>query len=1169
MPALLSLILLLSCGGDEDSATQETGTTATSEPGDSGTTAEENTPPTCAITSPEDGAFAQEGASVTLLGVVTDAEQTAPSLTVTWESDKHGGRATALASSDGEVALVTDELSADSHVISLIATDDSGELCSDFVLFTVGEPPVATITGPAPGLTVDEGETVDFTARVSDDVTEAVDLVVSWTSSLDGELSTEGADTSGDVGFSHDALSPGEHQVSLTVTDGDGLSAIDSLTLTVNGLPSAPTVTLTPEDPDTTDALVASLDTESVDPEGDPVTYAYAWSLFGAASTASDDARLPAEATIRGDVWTVTVTPGDGDGEGEAGEASVTIGNALPGLSGATITPNPASAEDTLTCTVEGFFDADDDADASTFAWSLEGSVIGTSATLSGGFGGDDTVTCEVTPHDGLDAGTAVTAVVTIGNTAPSVAVVQISPDPATVADTLSCSWAGYSDPDGDADASLVAWSVNGSSAGSGTTLSSGFVGADEVTCTVTPFDGASTGTPVDTSLTVTNSVPSLGAATITPDPATASDTLVCTATGWSDADGHADLSTWAWTVNGADVGETGPGLSTGYVAGDLVGCEVTPDDGTDTGTPVSDSLVIDNAAPSVSDVAIDPDPAIAGDALTCSWTWSDPDGDADASTVVWELDGSAVGTATTLSTSLVRGDLVTCTVTPSDGTDTGTPASSSLVVSNAPPSAASATILPSEAVVGDTLTCSWSGFSDPDGDSDASLVLWSVGGVAMSSSTSLSSGFVGGDTVTCDVTPYDGTDTGSDVSDSLVVSNTPPVIGGATITPDPAGVDDTLTCTPVSVSDADGTSSFTYDISWSVESLSAGSGTTLAGAFSRDDGVTCTVTPHDGEDDGNTVTSSELVISNTAPVVDSVSLSPSSVATEDTLEAVVSTSDADGDSVTLSFAWSVDGSVVSTAGDTLDGASWFDKGEVVVVEVTPDDGSDAGDALASSGVTVSNTAPSAATVSIDPAEPGEGTDDLVCVVDDESTDLDGDDVSYTFVWDVDGSEFGSDTGSSGPTTSHHVGDTVPGSETVAGEEWTCTVTPDDGDDDGPDASDSVTVISGVFTFSTSQVIDGATVTCSGVTNTSSYTQCDDHLADGLYFPNGITCGPTWSSTNSSYSDTQGYCQSLTGSSTFEVYYTCASSITRATWYSNSWGTTSDNGYTQHVRCYY
>ena len=95
MPALLSLILLLSCGGDEDSATQETGTTATSEPGDSGTTAEENTPPTCAITSPEDGAFAQEGASVTLLGVVTDAEQTAPSLTVTWESAKDGLLATA------------------------------------------------------------------------------------------------------------------------------------------------------------------------------------------------------------------------------------------------------------------------------------------------------------------------------------------------------------------------------------------------------------------------------------------------------------------------------------------------------------------------------------------------------------------------------------------------------------------------------------------------------------------------------------------------------------------------------------------------------------------------------------------------------------------------------------------------------------------------------------------------------------------------------------------------------------------------------------------------------------------------------------------------------------------------------------------------------------------
>jgi uncharacterized repeat protein (TIGR01451 family) len=107
------------------------------------------------------------------------------------------------------------------------------------------------------------------------------------------------------------------------------------------------------------------------------------------------------------------------------------------------------------------------------------------------------------------------------------------------------------------------------------------------------------------------------------------------------------------------------------------------------------------------------------------------------------------------------------------------------------------------------------------------------------------------------------------------------------------------------------------------------------------------------------------------------------------------------------------------------------------------------------------------------------------------------------------------------------------------------------------------------FAFDTTQTIDGKTVTCSSTDNTATYTECRDLQADGLYFPNGITCGPMWSTTNSLYSDTQGFCESLTGSTNFEAFYTCDFTQSRATWYNHVWGTNSDNGYTQHVRCYY
>lgn len=107
------------------------------------------------------------------------------------------------------------------------------------------------------------------------------------------------------------------------------------------------------------------------------------------------------------------------------------------------------------------------------------------------------------------------------------------------------------------------------------------------------------------------------------------------------------------------------------------------------------------------------------------------------------------------------------------------------------------------------------------------------------------------------------------------------------------------------------------------------------------------------------------------------------------------------------------------------------------------------------------------------------------------------------------------------------------------------------------------------FQFAPTQVIDGETVTCSSVVTTDTYTECDDLQQAGRYFPNGITCGPTWSSENSRFSDTAGFCASLTGNPNIQVFYTCSESVLRSTWSNHTWGTFIDNGFTQHVRCFY
>ena len=173
-------------------------------------------------------------------------------------------------------------------------------------------------------------------------------------------------------------------------------------------------------------------------------------------------------------------------------------------------------------------------------------------------------------------------------------------------------------------------------------------------------------------------------------------------------------------------------------------------------------------------------------------------------------------------------------------------------------------------------------------------------------------------------------------------------------------------------------------------------------------------------------------------------------------MTATVTTADADGDSVTVTYVWKVDGVVVDgETGATLDGSDHFDKGETITVVVTPTDGSTEGDSMTSDGLTVLNTAPTEPDVDISPDDATD-SDDLVCEVSSDSTDADGDSVSYSIGWTVDDADY---DGSTSTTTVS--GDTVPSSAVSEGETWTCSVTPNDGEDDGDAGTASVTIDGG------------------------------------------------------------------------------------------------------------
>ena len=111
-------------------------------------------------------------------------------------------------------------------------------------------------------------------------------------------------------------------------------------------------------------------------------------------------------------------------------------------------------------------------------------------------------------------------------------------------------------------------------------------------------------------------------------------------------------------------------------------------------------------------------------------------------------------------------GDSITCTVTPNDGTDTGTTQTSVISIVNAAPKAPTVSFSPSEWIDGITslseLSCVATGASDPDGDSLTTTYAWYVNSTLTATLSSTPSDldatqFTAEDEVECEVTVDDG----------------------------------------------------------------------------------------------------------------------------------------------------------------------------------------------------------------------------------------------------------------------------------------------------------------------------------------------------------------------------------------------------------------------------
>ena len=209
---------------------------------------EENRVPICSISTPSSEAVFQEGEAVSFSGVATDPDVTPNELSAVWESDRDGILNENAPLSDGPMAFTAETLTSGAHRIQLKVEDDRGLSCTDSIDVSVRAKPRIDEYSPEDGSFITEGTEAALSAVVSDLEDDPPDtLVVEWFSDLHDEpLGTDTADALGRASIIAPDLLPGEHLITIQVTDSDGMIGNEMFLLVVNQPPTRPEVSRSP-----------------------------------------------------------------------------------------------------------------------------------------------------------------------------------------------------------------------------------------------------------------------------------------------------------------------------------------------------------------------------------------------------------------------------------------------------------------------------------------------------------------------------------------------------------------------------------------------------------------------------------------------------------------------------------------------------------------------------------------------------------------------------------------------------------------------------------------------------------------------------------------------------------------------------------------------------------
>jgi hypothetical protein len=159
-------------------------------------------------------------------------------------------------------------------------------------------------------------------------------------------------------------------------TDGTAESGRVSAELVVrNSPPTAPKLAIEPEVARRGDDLTCRIETASVDPDDDAVSYSYAWTRNDRPmQPGPDPARVEASRVAKGERWRCTATPTDGTNPGPAASAERIVANTPPGPAVVRLEPSAPRSGEPIRCEfVSRSEDPDGDNVRYRFSWQRNG----------------------------------------------------------------------------------------------------------------------------------------------------------------------------------------------------------------------------------------------------------------------------------------------------------------------------------------------------------------------------------------------------------------------------------------------------------------------------------------------------------------------------------------------------------------------------------------------------------------------------------------------------------------------------------------------------------------------------------------------------------------------------------------------------------------------------